>query len=579
MFGKYRTLNLWTYYLGVLSIILVALWGPISTRLSLILDYYQVRPDALQHNFPYWSFLGQEYFQNNYIAEYYLEAIIPFGLKTTFVSLAHFFTPIQIGKGTSIILAILFVYLLTESSRVLAGKIAGLVTAFFTTAYLVRHFIFSDSISRSFGYVVIALGLYAIVNNRHRLYLIATCLGALFYPAAGAMLACYLGVISFWPALGTGNWPRYTLRLRLFQLFMLGIVLLILLLPMLLGGKKYGDRLYIKNQSEYPETGLGGRYSPQDLGINYRPLGSIIYRSINKIFLINKQLFSKTQLSLKAKGQKKIRYDGDRQILFWSLLLLACLGLIRKLYLERTKIPVCWQRLFALFVSMVLIYYLAELLFPHLYMPSRYPLITLPVLALVVIPALLVQFSYSFKSKYFTSIGLVVCLGMIVYLSGIYEFRFRINSGYRPNQNIYKFIEKLPAKSLVAGWPIGMIDSVPYFTGKGAFVTMETHQVFHSKYLLEMRSRTYDLIDALFDNSLLSLQRLRDRHGVTHLLVEQQFLKKRPQYFAPFGDYLKTKVAWQERTWINIFKSKVMQSATIHRSGKVSIVDLRLLPR
>ncbi len=576
-----KLLNSLAYYLLLVTLVALTLWELISKRLGIILDPYQVRSDALQHNFPYWSYLSKDYFNDNYIADYYLNTMIPLGLKTLFSSLAHFFTPIQIGKYLALTLAIIFIILLTESAKHLSGKVAGALTAFFTTAYLARHFILADAISRSFGYVVVALGLYAIIKRQPWTLMIAACLGALFYPAAGAILACYCGLVAFWPNTIPGSFDDTNLSQKIFTLLGLGVVLLVLLVPMILGGGKYGERLYIKNQVEFPEAGLGGRYALQDLGINKYPLPIALYRSFNKVFLNNKDLFPSSAVlapaTFKVKEKKNHNLNSDRQLVFWTMIVIVFSGILVNSFYRKSKIDPNWIRVGQFLFSVVGIYYLAVLLFPHLYMPSRYPLISIPALALVVVPAAIVSFIRIFKSRILASGILVLLVAVLIHLSGMYQTRLREQMSYRTNAPIYDFLKKLPATTLIAGWPIGIIDSVPYFSGRGPFLTMETHQVFRSKYLLEMRARTYAIIDAYFDNSLGAILNLKNKFGVTHLILEKQYFKKAPKYFKPFDKYIKSKPNLISNQWTQIYQSPEVKSAIVFKHGSYVVIDLSLL--
>ena len=54
-----------------------------------------------------------------------------------------------------------------------------------------------------------------------------------------------------------------------------------------------------------------------------------------------------------------------------------------------------------------------------------------------------------------------------------------------------------------------------------------------------MRVRMRALIDAYFATSLEPVERLRDDHGVTHLLIERAHFGRRPPvYFKPFDGWI-----------------------------------------
>jgi hypothetical protein len=57
---------------------------------------------------------------------------------------------------------------------------------------------------------------------------------------------------------------------------------------------------------------------------------------------------------------------------------------------------------------------------------------------------------------------------------------------------------------------------------------------FHTRYTELMRERARALFKAYFASDASSLRELRDRWGVTHLLLDRRHFVDRPVYFAPF---------------------------------------------
>lgn len=581
MFANQKNLRTCLFYLGTAVFVVIALWPNLSMRLGIVLDPYKIRADALQQNFAYWSFYGKDCMRNDYIANYYLNAMAPTGVKYLFASLSHFFSPIQIGTWLSLLLALIFVVLLTESARHLAGKMAGFLTAFCACAYLCRDFILAEAIPRSFGCLIAALGFYAIVRKKYLLLAVSACLGALFYPVAGAVLACSLGIMVCLPSAFCGTVWRYSLAQRALGLLALGLLLVLLVSPMLLGGRSYGQRISIKHQTEFPEAGLGGRYAPSDLGIYNTSLPVDILHSVSRVYLSKRESFPgfSSGKSVGTRTEKKKRDNSvQRKVVFWGFLIGALVRLIVCQYRRKTPIDFVWVGPGAFLLAIVLMYYLAEIFYPHLFIPSRYPIIGVPALALVVVPAIFANFSRSFCSP-IAKCGAFLCVfGVLVGLSEALASRVPKKMSYEGNRSVYEFLKALPSNSLIAGWPIGIIDSVPYYSCKAALLTMETHQAFHSKYVLEMRTRTYALIDAFFDNSLASIKRLNTEFGVTHLILERRISPKHANYFAPFGDYINSKRFLVNGQWQEVFQTQSVRRSIVFRRGPIVILDLAKLP-
>jgi hypothetical protein len=111
-----------------------------------------------------------------------------------------------------------------------------------------------------------------------------------------------------------------------------------------------------------------------------------------------------------------------------------------------------------------------------------------------------------------------------------------INRNVLPEHRpLYAYLAGLPPDAMIAGWPKGVVDAVPYLTGRRILVGYETHQAFHQQYADVMRRRMQALIGAYFSSDDDSLLRLQREFGVTHLLVNRDhYGATRPTYFKPF---------------------------------------------
>ena len=101
-----------------------------------------------------------------------------------------------------------------------------------------------------------------------------------------------------------------------------------------------------------------------------------------------------------------------------------------------------------------------------------------------------------------------------------------------------EFVSTLPSGSLIAGWPDDTMDDLPYFTGRPAFMNYECHQVFHRGFTDQMRERFAAVSTAYLAREPGPLFDLRDKHHVTHLVVDRRYLKDAP------GTSLPSKLRW-----------------------------------
>jgi hypothetical protein len=88
-------------------------------------------------------------------------------------------------------------------------------------------------------------------------------------------------------------------------------------------------------------------------------------------------------------------------------------------------------------------------------------------------------------------------------------------------KNVYSFIKKLPADTLIAGSPEGLIDNVFYLTKRKTFLSLEIHQAFHKNYTYEMRERMTAVIDAYFALDSKSLEILLEKYRVQYFLINR----------------------------------------------------------
>jgi hypothetical protein len=171
---------------------------------------------------------------------------------------------------------------------------------------------------------------------------------------------------------------------------------------------------------------------------------------------------------------------------------------------------------------------------PHLFLPERYVAYGVPVLALVGVPA-----AFSFlvaHAKAGVRHAPVAWNLAVLALVGAYGASWAgltvlVPPAERP---LYSALASLPKTAVVAGWPGFAIDNVPYLAGRSAFVTRETHMPFHRRYTELMRERMRALVAAYFASDPGPLRTLRERYGVTHLIVDRRHFESPPPYFAPF---------------------------------------------
>jgi hypothetical protein len=81
---------------------------------------------------------------------------------------------------------------------------------------------------------------------------------------------------------------------------------------------------------------------------------------------------------------------------------------------------------------------------------------------------------------------------------------------------------------------------VPFASGRAAFLTEETHQVFHEKYTIEMRNRMAPLVEFFCRSkdkatAKEAVNTLNSAWGVSHILIDLSPKGATLSYFSPFS--------------------------------------------
>ena len=119
---------------------------------------------------------------------------------------------------------------------------------------------------------------------------------------------------------------------------------------------------------------------------------------------------------------------------------------------------------------------------------------------------------------------------------------------------------------------MGVIDNVPYLLRRRVLVSFETHQPQYAGYVLSMRRRAQALFAAYFATTPEPILELRDRHGVTHLLIDYRALERPPRYFAPFDDDVERAVAAARGRGFEVLRQAA--TAAVHRDSRYLLLDL-----
>ncbi len=118
---------------------------------------------------------------------------------------------------------------------------------------------------------------------------------------------------------------------------------------------------------------------------------------------------------------------------------------------------------------------------------------------------------------------------------------------YSPHAGLFRFLQGVPKESLIAGHP-EMMDSVPTFARRKAFVTCELSHTWVQPYWDTIRKRTSDLFRAYYAEDPAEIRRFCREHGISYMVVrEEDFSRERLKYggiyFEPFDREIRDMVS------------------------------------
>ena len=555
--------------IGVLAVgTLAAIYGSaLWSHARLARDPGAFQNDARQQLPPFFRYEDSTLFQNDYAGDYYL-ACFPWGYRGLYTAAG------LLGGASALSQAIPYLLLaVTVGALALAAyRVGGVFAAWGAAAlclgsseYLGR---LAGGLPRSFAPPLMALVLVALAYGSVRLLVLCTWLGAGFYPVVAAVAGISLALLLLDPiAQDRGIAESWALRKRIGVLAGVALVAVSILVPVWMLSAKYGPLITPALAKEFPEAGPGGRLSAH----NRHPYRTPVWQTVA---LLSEALPGAGE-PLSAFGSW-LRADSSGRRLrlaLYAMFAVASVGWIR-LALRRPEA----RRILFLPAAALLGRALAIWGLPFLYLPSRYIRYAMPGVAIVVLTAGTIGLvPQRLRARRPWLPGLVVavfCAATLLFLGSRGSPDAGLDVRVDTADPLYTFVGALPADSLIAGWPSGVVNNVPYVARRTALAAQETHQVFHAGYALEMRRRVNAVIDAYFATTPEPLVRLRREFGVTHLLIDLDMLGRRSAtYFKPFDRRIDEAVARLGNQEPEVVRQ--LGNAAVFQRGQMAVLDLK----
>ncbi|HRZ11752.1 MAG TPA: hypothetical protein P5567_04770 [Kiritimatiellia bacterium] len=539
---------------------LVILYGPsLLESIRLAGDPYRFNDDARHWLVPFVREAQPGIREDDYLVNYRL-AMTPVGHRLFYRCAGRLFDP----AFTSKVLPLVQYALLMAALGWCAFRLGGPIGAWATLALALssREFLYrmAGGTARSWAFPLVAWGAFALVADRPRLLAVLTILAASLYPPIALVLGLALaGLVVLSPG---PKWKKAALLLVVFA------VSALCMLPN--QTSDYGRRLGPADVAAYPELGPGGRYGFED-----RPPFLDVASALADAFGRSLQGGDPAWWpALRDRMAARSTYGHP------SLLLVALAGCFGLLTLAGTVLlarrETAAGRLLLLLAAAVLTYLAAARLAPSLYFPQRYMIYSAPVLAMLLLPAAVRQLAFAIRPVAAGPATAVVTLACLLLLGGRGGGATGLSVDASADRELYRRLAALPPGSLIAGWPEGALDNVPWLSRRSVLMNRECHEAIHQGCADQMRRRMKALTDAYFATTPEPLLRLRRNWGVTHLLADlAHYEEEAPTYFEPFGDSIREAHAAMRRSGSEVLRQADV--CAVFRHGSMMLLDLSRL--
>ncbi len=548
------------------------IYGPaLVAHASRARDPHVFNDDVRNQIFAFYRYADSDLFAGDALSDYFL-ALSPQGYRWLYAAGSALWDAAALSK----VLPYVLLSLLLTAAALATHRIAGQAAAFGTLALALGSQIFllrmAGGLARAFAFPIVAGSLAALVYGNAWWLAALVTVGAAFYPVTAVMGGLSLAGLMALPASLRGQASGWSGRKRLGLLAATALVAMAIVAPTAIRLSRWGPPLTPEMSRDYPEAGPGGRLS----GVNLPPYHG--YLAASPRVLRATLMGAGEPLAPPLSGWLEAGQGVRRDRLLAALLVLVAVGWAFLIARRPAS-----SRVLLLPAAACVAYYVARAVAPFFFLPDRYVQHSIPVLAIVALPAAFAGLwpapgGRRWASRLAPALALASTVLVLAALGGRGSPDAGLNVVVTEDERaITAAITALPKSALVAGWPT-TLDSMPYLARRAALLTFETHLPYHRRFAELCRQRMEALIDAYFATSLEPLLRLRDRLGVTHLLVQPSHLRGHPPgYFRPFDQRIARALAAARGQPFEI--ERQLAAASVSAVGDYVLLDLSRLTR
>ncbi len=496
-----------------MSFIAPLYFGLISFFYATSSDYI-VQDDARIHVVWLQRLIDPDLFVNDAIATY-LEAIQPAGYGILFkLVTALGIEPLFFAKIAPLILALIATaYLFWVALKILPVPMSGfLVTLILNQNIWIRDDLISTA-PRAFIYPIFSAFLYYLLKDAKVFYLLALGLLGLFYPQ---MMLVSTGLLTVRLIRWRGVALSLPSRFRDYIPWLAALCLTGGLLLFFSGQveSQVGRLTNLSEMKAWPEFQQGGR-------------GEYFGVSLSDFL-----------------------FTGSSGIRFPLLPPVILLGFFLPLVVWRSRLyaalPLSAQItrhvgvLGYLTVSAVSLFLLAHLIFPVLFLPSRYSFysarFTLIIASGIMLTLMLERWLAWWHRRWMTrrwtwlhrvKAGLSLGLAIAILTTPAVPFLFLGGQGWRVGTapGIFEFVANSPKDTLVVSLITDINDNIPAFSQRSVLTGREFALPFHVELYNEMRQRMGDMVEAQYSPDIGVVQAFIETYGIDLWIVSKNFTK------------------------------------------------------
>ena len=489
---------------------------------------------------------------NDYIAEFLSSASHP----VLYDVITH--AAIRLGIDLVVFHKIMMLFcaaLLILGAAMLGYRVGGSstawLTAFLVTAQPVYFYQTNSATPHAFAFPLLMWGLVCLSYGRQYSLALLTVLASLLYAPVSIMLGLSLAWMVLASAIRSKLEKRTLLRVALL-VGLPGAIAFIALLAQLAPLDGYGARLGPNEMTDvYPENGLDGR---------------LHISATSPLTYIFELAHSQFRQSLAVQPVLLL------MVIYLSFGLYGIHFLITKVELKNAVVAFAIPN--ALFFIFVYIFK------PYIsYRFLLYPLFTLMPACFV---AGVLAFSYSrLKNPLSQTLFIFISIGIFFVA---FHSRDAERTGFRlqlskAGNELMEFVGELPETAVLAVWPYELQTGlIPYVGKRTLFITGKAHTTAYENHILEMRQRTYDLINAYLATDSTALSLLRCRWKVDFLVVDKFHFTSagsHPEYFAPFSNAI-TEI-FDKTNVQDMYLYNLPDEGVIFESGNFYVIDLLMI--